>query len=90
MEGAGLKNITLDQVWKYFPRLTELEVTGDCRYIGPALDAEFCGIFEEESKFLGEQTDEFLTLVHIVPIRPSVLTMPSMPSFTFILFTVTD
>ena len=40
-------------------------------------DPEFLGIHEQEAKLLGQKDEDFLRTVHIVPIRPSLLTMPS-------------
>ena len=45
-------------------------------------DADFLGIHEEEAELLRQKDEEFLRRVHIVPIRPSVLTMSSkFPDF---------
>ena len=38
-------------------------------------DGDILGIPEEEAQLLRRQDDEYLRSVHIVPIRPSLLTM---------------
>ena len=40
-------------------------------------DDDFCGINFEEAQALREQNEEIIKAVHIVPIRPCLLTMPS-------------
>ena len=44
--------------------------------LGENSDAEFLGINEEEVDLLRQMDDTSLELINIVPIRPSVRTMP--------------
>lgn len=53
-------------------------VTGRENHLDRNYDPEFCGIYSEEVQFLKTKDDAYLQAVHIVPIRRSVLTMPSM------------
>ena len=69
--------IPFSEIWELWPRLEELEVSGDCLILRDSYDAEFCGIHPEEAKILREKDDEYLKTVNIVPIRPSILTMKS-------------
>ena len=62
------RNIPVAEICKYFPQLAELKIKGE----DPSLDADFCGILEEEVELMREETEDYLKLVHIVPIRPYV------------------
>ena len=63
--------------WELWRNLEDLDIDGII--LGRNYDADFCGINEEEVELLREMNDDedYLQSVHIVPIRPSLLTMPS-------------
>ena len=65
------------KIWELWPKLEVLKVAGGVNYLERNYDADFCGIHEEEAAFLREMGMDFLTAVHIVPAKPSVLTMLS-------------
>ena len=67
----------LTEVWELYPNLEELKMKGEFNKLNCSYDSQFCGIFEEEAEWLRTRDEEYLKAVHIVPIRPSVLTMPS-------------
>ena len=65
----------ISELWPDLEKVTciydiENVLTNNC-------DAQFCGISEKEAEVLREMDEEYLRNVHIVPIRPSLLTMPS-------------
>ena len=66
-----------------FPQLEELHYIGwgDC--INKSLDADICGIHEEEAEFLRSQEEDYLENVHVVPVGVgySILNMPSECKF---------
>ena len=62
-------------IWTLWPQLVELKVNVSARRPNRNYDADFCGIFEEEAEVLRGQNEEYLQKVHVVPIRPCVLTM---------------
>ena len=69
-----------DQVFSAWPNLEQLflEVeAGQLRGFWPNADAQFCGIDEEEVETLWVQDEDFLSALHIVPIRPSLTTLSS-------------
>ena len=71
--------VSLSDIWEMYPALEELKIKGKADKLNSNYDAQFCGIFEEEAEMLREKDEEYLRTVNIVPIRPSVLTMPSKP-----------
>ena len=80
----------LEQVWECWPRLEKLNfgysewaqslMHEEVTPLGRNCDAAFLGIHEEEAVLLRRQDEEYLRDVHIVPLRPSLLTMPSKRS----------
>ena len=68
---------SLAEIWEVYPFLQELKIKGTGNKLKFNYDSQFCGIFDEEVELLREKEEEYLKAVHIVPIRPSVLTMPS-------------
>ena len=74
----------LGQICKYWPGLDNLDfsVMNDrlARILDPTrpnYDAEFLGVHEDEVMLLRGQDEGYLRNVHIVPVRPSLLAMPS-------------
>ena len=65
------------EFWELWPQLEELRVSGVYNMPGKNYDAIFCGMTEEEAELLREMDDEFLRTVLLVPVRPSLLTVPS-------------
>ena len=65
------------ELWELWPNLEELNIKGAKMTLRKNYDAEFCGINEEEAELLRKMDDEYLRNVHLVPIRPSLLTMQS-------------
>ena len=65
------------QIFQLWPQLEQLELEGMGLGLCPNRDAEFCGISSEEMRRYHEKGDEFLRALHIVPIRPSISTLPS-------------
>ena len=64
-------------IWKLWPQLVGLRITVSAKYPNRNYDADFCGIYEEEAEILREKDANYLRNVHIVPVRPSILTMTS-------------
>ena len=74
----GLNPIPFADVFKLWPNLEELKVAVEKNLLGWNYDADLCGIYEREAEMLRERVDDdvgFLQNVHVVPIKPSVLTM---------------
>ena len=71
------EDLPCQEFWELWPDLQELEVRGIECTLSRNFDAEFCGVHKEEAKVLREMDQEYLRAVHIVPIRPSLLTMRS-------------
>ena len=69
--------LPLTELWQLWPLLEDIKVEGHYKCLERNYDAEFCGIHDEEAMYLRELPDGFLEAVHIVPIQPSLLTMPS-------------
>ena len=63
--------IPYEELWAYWPEVQALELIEDLR---GNYDTEFLGIYSEEVQILREMDEEFLEQLHLVPIRPSVLT----------------
>ena len=68
--------VSLSDIWEMYPALEELKIKGKADKPNSNYDAQFCGISEEEAELLREKDEEYLRAVNIVPIRPSVLTIP--------------
>ena len=64
-------------IWKLWPQLVGLKINVKAQYSNRNYDADFCGIWKEEAQILREKDEEYLRSLHIVPVRPSVLTMTS-------------
>ena len=62
-------------LWATWPNLQVFDVTEGIAALKRNFDADFLGLNPEEVEFLREQDDEYLRRVHVVPIRPSLLTM---------------
>ena len=73
----------LKKIWESWPHLLDIEISTDhqvpssgAKSLMLRYDANFLGIHEEEAEVLGQQDDDYLRSVHIVPLRPSLLTIP--------------
>ena len=64
----------ISQVW---PDLEELNIHGRDNFLGQNYDADFCGVYEDEAELLRTKDEDYLRAVHIVPVRPCLLTMSS-------------
>ena len=73
----GEDQVPISGISKAWPQLQELLIFGKRNRLGRCWDYEFCGIHEEEVELLRNQPRAYLEVVQIVPIRPSILTMPS-------------
>ena len=70
--------LPLSDIWEQWPNLEELKITGERKGAPRNYDASFLGINEEEVELLRQTCDEgHLRALNIVPIRPSLLAMPS-------------
>ena len=69
------------QIWELWPKLEQVNVRWRYVHLDRYYDADFCGIHEEEAKYLRQKGDKFLRSVHIVPIKPCLATMSSESSF---------
>ena len=67
----------LSEICEMWAELEDLEITGGCNYLERCHDADFCGIDVQEAAWLALMNQDFLQHVHVVPIKPSLLTMPS-------------
>ena len=77
------------EIWKLWPDLEELKISGKDMPRTRNFDADFCGIHELEAVELRKMDEEYLRAVQIVPVRPSLLTMKSkdlIKTFTGFLF----
>ena len=63
-------------IFQFWPELEELRITRADFFLHRSYDADLCGIHEEEAELLRKMNPEFLRNVRIVPIKPSLLTMP--------------
>ena len=68
------------EIWDFWPRLELVKIKGSGGEHERNYDADFCGIHEEEASYLRGQGEEFLKAIHIVPTKPSPLTMTSESS----------
>ena len=76
--------LSFTQIFQLWPQLEQLQVTGRVNNCFKwNYDADFCGIHEEEVMRLEEKDKGFLRKVHIVPTKPSLLTMQSESSPCF-------
>ena len=66
-----------EEIWNCWPQLQELKFYGQNNSLNRNYDSDFCGIHEEEADLLRQEGKEYLERVHIVPIKPCLLTMPS-------------
>ena len=69
-------------LWLQLPQLESFHLIDSIVLATENFDAEFLGIHDEEVERLRQEDDETLEKIHIVPIRPSVLTMTRKPSKT--------
>ena len=69
-------------LWLWLLQLESVHLKDKIVLTTENLDAEFVGIHDEEVEFLRQEDDETLEKIHIVPIRPSVLTITRKPSKT--------
>ena len=67
--------LNFGEIWELWPDLEELEIFGKNPTPTRNLDADFCGIHEEEAEALRKMDEDYLRKVQIVPIRVSLLTM---------------
>ena len=74
----GEEEIPISKIVELWPALETLEISGNGNTLRRSYDADICGINAEEVELLWEKDEEYLKAVHIVPIRPSLLTMTSM------------
>ena len=69
--------LPLNEIFLCWTYLRQLQIIDVVNFAPRCHDDDFCGINNEEAELLREQDEEFLKAVHIVPIRPCLLTMPS-------------
>ena len=69
--------VPLADIWECWPQLEDLKKTWRGLSAIHSYDADFCGIHQEEVDMLAWEGREYLQNVHIVPIRPCILTMSS-------------
>ena len=69
----------LSEICEMWAELEDLEITGGCNYLERCHDADFCGIDVQEAAWLALMNQDFLQHVHVVPIKPSLLTMRPVP-----------
>ena len=75
--GDNLSNpIPYADLWASWSQLESVDLTEGPEALERNFDAEFLGIDPEEVSLLREMTEDYLDSVHIVPIRPCVLTLP--------------
>ena len=72
------------EIWEGWPQLEELKFYGRWNILNRNYDLDFCGIHEDEANLLKLNSDEYLRSVHIVHIKPCLLTMPSKLSVIFL------
>ena len=67
----------VEEIWECWPQLEELKFFGQNNFLNRNYDSDFCGIHVEEVNLLRQKGSEYLQNVHIVPIKPCLLSMPS-------------
>lgn len=73
----GRGNFVID-IFKNWRHLLDMRLTFDwVRGSTRNHDMDFCGIYEEEAEMLRHQDGVYLAKVHIVPVRPCLVTMLS-------------
>ena len=77
----GAEIAPFSDIWTCWPDLHKLSIYGSTVSITRNFDADFCGITEQEAEWLRRQPTRFLKKVHIVPIKPCLLTMKSKVVF---------
>ena len=70
-------SLPLVEIFQLWPNLEGLKIAGANNFLRRSYDADLCGIHEGEADHLRTMETRFLERVQIVPIRPSLLTMPS-------------
>ena len=80
----GEEEIPISQIVELWPDLEALETSGNRNTLRRNYDPDICGINAEEVEMLWDKDEEYLGAVHIAPIRPSVLTMPSKLLITYV------
>ena len=70
-------DVPYSSLWAHWPYLEVVYLTAEGALEGSRnYDAEFLGINSEEVRLLREMDEETLEKMNIVPVKPSVLTMP--------------
>ena len=75
-KSVELEEIPYEGLWAHWSQVEFMEVTETEIELGLNFDAEFLGIHAEEVNLLRQMDDKSLEMMNIVPIRPSVLSMP--------------
>ena len=70
-------SLPLSEIFQFWPDLKKLRIFGAKNFPNRHYDADLCGIHEEEAALLRQMNPDFLQHVHIVPIKPSLLSMTS-------------
>ena len=71
-----LNEIPYEVLWAQWSHVEFMEITESEIELGENFDAEFLGINPEEVNLLRQMDDASLETINVVPIRPSILTMP--------------
>ena len=73
----SLMSIPYESLWREWPELESIDLEDGMSALDINFDAEFLGIEEEEVERLRDEChdDEALQHMHVVPIKPSILTM---------------
>ena len=75
LKGASFENGTFrpfGDIPELWPKLDELRLSSLRSCMKKNLDAEFCGINEKEVGFLRQQNNDYLAVVHLVPLYDHV------------------
>ena len=78
---ANTHAVPYGQIFRLWPGLRKLCVSGEVTEEIYNVDAEFCGVHEDEAAYLWTVAEEDLKNMHIVPIRPCAATMTREFSF---------